>query len=73
MHTHTHIYTHRVLKKWDKRQRKEITEEIMDEEALKLMKDINPQIPEVLANPESCKQKENYTWACCSSAVKNKR
>lgn len=55
MHTHTHIYTHRVLKKWDKRQRKEITEEIMDEEALKLMKDINPQIPEVLANPESCK------------------
>lgn len=45
----------------------------MDEEALKLMKDINPQIPEFLANPESYKQKENYTWACRSSAVKNKR
>lgn len=39
--------------------------------SLKLMKDINPQIQEVLAKPDP-KQKENYTWACRSSAAEKK-
>lgn len=71
--THTDTHTDYLKKKQDKRGTKEIPEEIMDEKFLNLMKDINPQIPDVLANPKPYKQKENYTWAYCSSTVKNKR
>lgn len=58
--------------KWSFRREKGI-KEIMDENFLKLMKDINPQIQEASANSKQDKYQDNHISACHCSAVENKR
>lgn len=45
----------------------------MDENFLKLMKNITPQIQETSANSKQDKYQENHTSSCHCYAVENKR